>query len=304
MIGKAHTGAGFAGLCRYLFTGSDGKQLGRVAWTATRNLPTDDVAAVPIIMRATAAQSVRVQKPVYHLSIALPPEETLSQEVMERVVDQFLADLGLSGHQAFLVAHQDTDHQHVHVMVNRVHPESGKAWSNSLDWSRIEKSLRAQETALGLRYVPGIHSDPELAQNLARRPTRGDLARARRLNQKAMSLMSASELRELRQNMAPLFEKCQNWEELTSCAVSLVGVDIQGKGQGLILTDGERYAKLSQMGKGVRLKELEKRFAQSWADFSQHALDMDLEELELSRELKRKRMGNRMRKRTTMRLTR
>lgn len=299
MIGKAHTGAGFAGLCRYLFAGSDGKQIGRVGWTATRNLPTDNANAVPIIMRATAAQSVRVQKPVYHLAIALPPEETLSQEVMESVVDQSLADLGLSGHQALMVAHNDTDHQHVHVMVNRVHPETGKAWCNGLDWSRIEKSLRAQEKQLGLRYVPGIHSDPELAQTLSRRPTRGDLARARRLNQKALPLMSAEQLGELRKNMKPLFEKCQSWEDLASCSVSLVGVELQAKGQGLILTDGERYAKLSQMGKGVRLKDLEEKFDQSWSDYAAQDLDMDLEELELTEKFKRRRMRKR-----TQRLTR
>lgn len=293
MIGKAHTGAGFAGLCRYLFAGGDGKQIDRVAWTATRHLPTDDAAAVPIIMRATAAQSVRVQKPVYHLSIALPPEETLSQDVMERVVDQSLADLGLSGHQALMVAHNDTDHQHVHVMVNRVHPESGKAWCNSLDWSRIEKSLRTQEKELGLRYVPGIHSDPEMAHELSRRPTRGDLARARRLNQKAMHLMSADELAELRANMKPLFEKCRSWDDLAACSVSLVGVEVQAKGQGLILTNGERYAKLSQMGKGVRLKELEEKFGRSWSEYAAQDIDMDLEELELTEKLKKRRMRKR-----------
>lgn len=293
MIGKAHTGAGFAGLCRYLFAGSDGKQLGRVAWTATRNLPTDNANAVPIIMRATAAQSVRVQKPVYHLAIALPPEETLTQEVMESVVDQSLADLGLSGHQALMVAHNDTDHQHVHVMVNRVHPETGKAWCNSLDWSRIEKSLRAQEMSLGLRYVPGIHSDPELAQSMSRRPTRGDMARARRLNQKALPLMSAEQLGNLRDDMQPLFETCKSWDELSACAPTMAGVELQGKGQGLILTDGTQYAKLSQMGKGVRLKGLEAKFEQSWKDFQEISLDADLDDQDLTRKLVKRRMRKR-----------
>lgn len=293
MIGKAHTGAGFSGLCRYLFAGSDGKQLGRVAWSATRNLPTDNPNAVPIIMRATAAQSVRVQKPVYHLSIALPPEETLSQGVLESVVDQTLSDLNLSEHQAFLVAHNDTDHQHVHVMVNRVHPETGKAWSNSLDWKRIEKSLRVQEKKLGIRYVPGIHSDPELSQTIARRPTRGDLARARRLGQKAMSLMPANRLSKLRATMKPLFDKCVSWAELAACAISLAGVEIQGKGQGLIMTDGDQYAKLSQMGKGVRLKNLEKKYQKEWKQFSEESLSVDFEELELEQKLKKRRMRKR-----------
>src|SRR5919204_648282 len=79
----------------------------------------------------------------------------VTPEQMRAVVDCVLSDLGLSEHQAVMVAHQDRPHAHVHVMVNRVHPETGVAWERWQDRPRIERTLREAERALGLREVSG-----------------------------------------------------------------------------------------------------------------------------------------------------
>ena len=42
-------------------------------------------------------------------------------------MDGSLEVLGLEGHEALIVAHEDTRHPHVHVIANRVDPETGKA---------------------------------------------------------------------------------------------------------------------------------------------------------------------------------
>ena len=42
-------------------------------------------------------------------------------------VDGSLKALGLEGHEALIAAHDDTRHPHVHVIANRVDPETGKA---------------------------------------------------------------------------------------------------------------------------------------------------------------------------------
>ena len=42
-------------------------------------------------------------------------------------MDGSLEALGLEGHEALIVAHDDTRHPHVHVVANRVDPETGKA---------------------------------------------------------------------------------------------------------------------------------------------------------------------------------
>jgi relaxase-like protein len=104
-------------------------------------------------MRATAAQSQLVQKPVYQIVLSFAPEDRVDRGLMERVADRVLGRLGLGEHEAILVAHSDRPHPHVHIVVNRVHPETGRVWSTWQDWRRVRHVVSEEERALGLRQV-------------------------------------------------------------------------------------------------------------------------------------------------------
>ncbi len=106
-------------------------------------------------MRATAGQNVRVKEPVYHLALSFDPGDAVDRAAMERVADRVLETLGLQEHQVLIVAHADREHAHMHLMVNRVHPETGKVWSRWQDYPAIQRVLREEEEVLGLRRVPG-----------------------------------------------------------------------------------------------------------------------------------------------------
>tara|TARA_R110002073_G_scaffold8068_1_gene45110 strand:- start:11510 stop:12427 length:918 start_codon:yes stop_codon:yes gene_type:complete len=262
MIGEAQTGTGFGGLARYLATGQRGDRPERVEWAEARNLPTTDPATYPAMMRATARLSRRVQDPVFHFSVSWPPDERLERDAMAGVADRALDDLGLSEHQSVIVCHNDTEHPHLHVMVNRVHPESGKAWPKWRYKTRLERSLKAQEKELGLQQVPG---------RLSRMLSFGE-----RLKQRAAGGFDVNDLvqwgkdkiTQLRQFIRPHFDDASSWSDLET-RVSEQGLDIHGKGQGLIFSDGESYAKLSQLGgKKHRLTILEARFG-TWKSYEQ-----------------------------------
>ena len=126
-----------------------------MAWTAGRNLGLDDPELAAAIMQATANANPQVEVPVYHLTINFDPADAVTPEQMQAVADRVLADLGLTEHQAFMVAHRDRAHPHVHIMVNRVHPDTGIAWDRWKDRPRIERTLRELERKLGLREVAG-----------------------------------------------------------------------------------------------------------------------------------------------------
>lgn len=74
----------------------------------------EDPDKIPSMMRATAAQSRKCQKPVYHMIISWRPDEAPSDVTMREVADRALFDLGLNEHQA---AHRDTNHRHLHILV-------------------------------------------------------------------------------------------------------------------------------------------------------------------------------------------
>lgn len=146
MIGKApRAGTGFRGVVNYLMRGKRGAAMdpARVAWAETRNLLVDEPDLAPKIMRNTAERSARCERPVYHLVVSWRRDEQPSPELMRQVGDTTLADLKLSDHQAILIAHQDTEHRHLHIVVNRVHPETHRAWHRSNDWPTIERSFRS-----------------------------------------------------------------------------------------------------------------------------------------------------------------
>jgi hypothetical protein len=143
----------FGALARYLANGRTGDNPERVAWSTSRNLPTDEPELAGKIMRATAAQNLRVDKPVYHLALSFDPNDVVDRAAMERVANRVIAALRLQEHQVLIVSHGDRDHPHMHLLINRVHPETGLVWNRWQDRAVIQQVLREEEQALGLRAV-------------------------------------------------------------------------------------------------------------------------------------------------------
>ncbi|MGD9803436.1 MAG: relaxase/mobilization nuclease domain-containing protein [Hyphomicrobiaceae bacterium] len=280
MIGKVpKAGQGFRGLVNYLLNGdkdqqhaareagSSGLPASRVAWSAMRNMLITDPNLAPGLMRATAHKSKRVKSPVYHYVISWHPDEAPTDDFMQQVCDVTCDDLGLQDYQRLYIAHRDTDHHHVHIVVNRVHPETGTAWNRRQDWVRIEQSLRRQSENMGLEIVPGRHTDGQQFRNVGKRPSDGALRR------KAMKPSGVPErswtkemIRERREALSRTIDACSSWSQLDR-ALSVMGYRLHRKGQGLVIADAGGTMKLSDVGKTIRLKALEARFGQT---FDQH----------------------------------
>jgi hypothetical protein len=198
VIGMAFPfGKGFLALYRYLVFGAAGEERDRVEWIEMRNLYTEDPALAVRFMSATAKESARTIRPVYHLTISFDPSDLVDRASMLQVADAVLARLGLSEHQCIIVAHNDTLHPHMHLMVNRVHPELLRAWENGWERVRIQQALRAQEVELGLRIVPG---------RLARVPGHEHLAPAR-----ALVRGDDAFLRDVQQRAGPVLAHARSW---------------------------------------------------------------------------------------------
>ena len=128
----------------------------RVAWIETRGLATADPRTAARQMAATAqyagelkrlagigAGGRKLKEPVAHYTLSWSPDERPDRMEMSRAVDESLRALGMEDRQAVVVAHRDTRHRHVHVVVNRVSSEDGRA--ASLGRSRLALSRWAEE---------------------------------------------------------------------------------------------------------------------------------------------------------------
>jgi hypothetical protein len=277
MIASVSSGKRFGGLAAYLATGRSGQDTERVAWSEARNLSTSDPMLAGTIMQAEAAQAVQVDKPVYHIALAFDPGDVVNRDVMRRAADQLLADLGLSEHQAVIVAHQDRAHPHVHIMVNRVHPETGVAWDRSFDYRRIEESLRAQERELGVRVVPGKHAPiPEWERDGERGAPAKTPAGERTKGEEAQRRRGDAPFVDQVRDAMPALRAARNWTELHE-ALANRGLRMERKGQGLVIVgrdgaapaaadgrDPEREVKASRVHRDLALRSLERRFGAAY----------------------------------------
>jgi len=134
----------------------------RVWFTDTRNcLNTDPQRALDEMWRTAEDQqwlkaqagvkrSGRVcEDPVKTLSLAWHKDDKPTPEHMIEAADAFLKHMGWDQHQAVYVAHRDTEHKHIHIIVNRVHPETGRTMDD------YRERVRAQEWALAYEKEHG-----------------------------------------------------------------------------------------------------------------------------------------------------
>lgn len=268
MIGKIpRTGRGFRGSFNYLMRGKrENENPERLAWMETRNLFVSDMEKIPRMMRATASQSQRCQKPVYHFLISWREDEAPADQSMREIADQALADMGLTEHQAVLAAHRDTSHRHVHILVNRVHPETGKAWHTGKDWERLERSIARQALERGFIKVGGRHNTPEKMARADKRARDSEFQMSRREGAVPLDRWSLEEIKSRRHQLSPIFDQARSWDHLERL-LAAEGLAVTGKGQGLVIDDGMGFMKLSDLSKEVRLKGLETLYGERFADF-------------------------------------
>lgn len=95
-------------------------------YAGARGVFTTTRADQKVEMLALAHQAVRSQDPISHYVLSWRAGEQPTSAQVEEAVQLFLDELGLSTHQAFYGLHGDTDHRHLHLMINRVHPATRK----------------------------------------------------------------------------------------------------------------------------------------------------------------------------------
>ena len=138
----------------------------RVEWTETRNLATEQGDRAARIMAATAEASPelkrlagaaatgrKLEKPVCHYSLNWAKEEKPDRQEMSRAAEESLKALGMERHQALIVSHRDGQ-PHVHVIANRVDPESGKAAGLNRSKLRLSKWAERYEREQGKIRCP------------------------------------------------------------------------------------------------------------------------------------------------------
>lgn len=108
-----------------------------------------------IEMWGTSARSVRVRNPVEHIVLSWEKGERPTDEQAFEAGRMALDALGMADHQYMFAAHRDTDNDHLHIMVNKVHPERGQVPPLKRTHMTLDKTMREIELRQGWRHTNG-----------------------------------------------------------------------------------------------------------------------------------------------------
>jgi hypothetical protein len=173
-------GSSFRKLKQYIVTENDlttGREKFRGDYLLADNLLSLSTAHAE--MKAVAAQNPRVKDPVYHFQISWQEGEQPTLEQWGEAVRRSVAALGVGEHQYIAAVHENTENFHVHVMVNRVHPERYTAHNPFWDMATLDKVMRELEHEQGWREVKGFFRWDK-AKGMVVRNDAEEMARLRR----------------------------------------------------------------------------------------------------------------------------
>jgi hypothetical protein len=225
---------GFRQLARYIRGRSDKP---RATWFLAANLPgvtrPGDLEFACRLVEAVHAQNTRAGSDrTYHLVVSLHPEDrSLDTKELRHVVENLVETLGFTGHQYIAARHNDKDHEHVHVAINKIHPETFRIHSPAWDHQKLFTAGRDLEAELGLTPLRSRARDREKVPQRAAdcEAHQGIDSFARWARRTLGPALRATEL--------------QSWDDVHE-ACGRFGVALRLHGNGLVFEDAERNVRV------------------------------------------------------------
>lgn len=248
---RADGRSSYRALARYLVDSQhDGEKL--IYWKSANCYSGDDETDIEMITKeieSTQALNARAKgDKTYHLIASFREGENLTREQLDDI-EQALADaLGMGDHQRIAAVHDNTDHLHIHLAINKVHPETLKIVTPYRDYKQLQTVCRELEEKHGLAVDDGRGRDEHgrVSSN----------AQDFEAQQGQVSFQTWVK-GEPRQRVSALLDRpAPDWADVHN-ALSEYNLKITPRGAGLIIQD-QQNARLS-----IRASDFDRRFSKA-----------------------------------------
>lgn len=253
-------GSSFRVLGDYVL-GRTGHSAGAVLHVGMQNVQSVETAAQE--MEALAIENTRSRNPAMHFILSWREMEVPTVQQVDEAVQIALHELDLQDCQALWALQGDTENLHVHVMVNRIDPETYRAVQPAGNWTKkaLERAARKIEMTQGWEIEQtGRYDvvDGHVVEKEQKVPE---------LTQKARDIEvhtgGQSWERIAKQNAGVLLKNAASWSDLHQ-GLSELGFALERKGSGAVLVwrgkgDELNAVKLSTVDRGCSFKKLEAR---------------------------------------------
>ncbi|WP_207259688.1 relaxase/mobilization nuclease domain-containing protein [Desulfovibrio sp. Huiquan2017] len=244
-------GSGFRGVLNYALSAKKG------AVIVGGNL--DGVNPRELASEFSISRQLRPEcgRPVWHVSLSAAPGEHLTDQQWNKAAEILVESVGLSSasHQFVAIRHQDTEHDHIHVIASRI-GLGGELWHGQHDADAAQKASDLIERQLGLVVTRNRDSSkyrPQKTIKCSKREAEMWLRKGVEIPPKFVIAAAIDEA----------LLKSKSWEDLTA-GLSLSGIELKrnARGAGYRLnyvepTTGEECSyKASDIGKSYSYKQV------------------------------------------------
>jgi Relaxase/Mobilisation nuclease domain/Large polyvalent protein-associated domain 7 len=207
----------------------------------------------------------RSPQPVQHWIMSWREGEQPTSTQADQAAKMFLDEMGLAEHQAIYGLHRDTENWHLHLAVNRVHPETERlaTVNNGFDHEVAHRAIARIEHAQGWqREDRGLFRVGEDGRVERERPRdekeRKPSVRARDFEER---VGARSAERVAIEDGAPAIRAARSWREMHQ-ALADIGMRFERKGSGAILWVGDQPVKASGAGRDCSMSASQKRLGE------------------------------------------
>jgi hypothetical protein len=252
-------------LCDYIAGPNAGDADEKVEHRGATNMLNIDHASQVDEMAELAETAHRSPQPVQHWIISWRQGEQPTAAQADEAVRMFLGELGLGDHQCLYALHRNTDNYHLHLAINRVHPETERVATVNGRFdievahraiARIERAQGWQREARG-RYLALDSGEMRRAPN-PEPPQRQPTTRGRDLENQTGE---KSAQRVAIERAADVLRRARHWSELHSLLAER-DMRFERKGSGAVLWVGDVAVKASVAGRDCSMSALERHLGE------------------------------------------
>ena len=249
-------------LLQYILTArkKDVEQEHKLLFSGAINMIQEDCQhkdAVIAEQMALASES-KSPNPMLHHVISVREHENckLDEEMARKIVENFMESLELGGYTAVYAVHQDTDHRHLHIAINRVNPDTYIAKDLKRDILQAHKAIAKIEAELGFtseKNAKYVYKNNEIQHNPGYQ--KGVSDRGRREEYKKGNESDERVIKE----MSIVLLEAKSWQEVhENLAAHGVKYICLRKG-GASLKRGQSWVKASDVSRYASLRYMEER---------------------------------------------
>lgn len=235
-MAKIVQGRGFKGVLNYVLD----KHKAEVLWADGLRLSDRNSVVQSFITQSSLNP---ISRPVAHISLDFSAQdrEKLTNQKMVEIADEYLQKMGYGNTEVLIVRHNDTDHPHLHLVLNRI-DNDGKRISDKNERIRSTKICKELTVKHGLYFAKGKEN---VKEHRLREPDKTKY--------------------EIYNALKSTLPKCKNWQELVAI-LAKEGISIEFKTKGS--TDKVEGVKFNKNGYSFSGSKVDKQFSFSKIDFA------------------------------------